>query len=163
MLYLTLKTLHVGGALLFLGAGLASAWYKFQADRSGDLRVVAWCQRQIVLADWLFTTPSAVILPVTGLWMALRFGFPLSSPWLVAALVGFGVSGLLWVPAVVLQLRMKRLADEALARRERDPTAALSPEFERHRRVWIALGVPAFVIALVMIWVMVTKTVPFVT
>lgn len=68
-LYTLIKTLHVLGAIFFLGVGAASAWYKFQADRSGDLRVIAWCQRQIVLADWMFTTSSALIMPLTGIWL----------------------------------------------------------------------------------------------
>lgn len=156
MLYLILKTLHVLGALLFLGAGLASAWYKVRADRSGDLRVIVWCQRQIVTADWLFTTPSAVILPVTGLSMALYVGIPLSTPWVAAALVGFAVSGVLWLPAVVLQIRMRRAADHALQN-----GTDLPATFHRDRRAWLALGIPAFLISGLMIWIMVSKTVPF--
>ncbi len=38
MLFFVLKTLHVLGALLFLGVGMGSAWYKLRADASlGDV------------------------------------------------------------------------------------------------------------------------------
>ena len=81
MLIPVLKTLHVLGAVLFLGAGMMTAYYKVRADRSGDLKILVWYQREIVLADWLFTTPSAVILPVTGIWLAKAYQLPLTTGW----------------------------------------------------------------------------------
>ena len=152
MLFSLLKTLHVLGALLFLGVGLGSAWYKFQADRSGDVRVIAWCQRQIVLADWLFTVPSALLLPITGVGMVAIWGMPLTTPWVMSGIVGFSVAGLLWLPAVWLQLRMRAMADRALAEGTELPEA-----FWRARRWWIALGLPAFALAAAVVWVLVSK------
>ena len=152
MFYLALKTVHIGAALLFLGAGLMTAWYKLRADRSGDLRVVVWAQREIVRADWVFTTPSAILLPTTGVWMALRTSQPLFSGWVGVGVVGFIVTGLLWLPAVRLQIRMRRLAEAALA-----ADTELPAEFHRLNRIWLALGVPAFLLALAIVWVMVAK------
>jgi len=155
MLYLVLKTLHVLGALLFLGVGLGSAWYKLRASHSGDPKVVAWASREIVLADWLFTAPSALIMPITGLWLAHLMGMPWTRGFVAVGVIGFAVAGCLWLPAVWIQLRMKRLATEAEARDELP-----GPEFRRLERVWIALGVPAFVVAVGLIWVMVAKWAP---
>lgn len=152
MLFQVLKTVHVLGALLFLGVGLGSAFYKFQADRSGDPRVVAWCQRQIVLADWLFTVPSALLLPVTGFWMVWLLGLPVSMPWITWGIVGYVVAGALWLPAVWLQMKMRRLAEQALA----DETA-LPAAFHKARRAWIALGFPAFAVSALTVWFMVSK------
>ncbi|MCP4872561.1 MAG: DUF2269 domain-containing protein [Proteobacteria bacterium] len=155
MLFFVLKTLHVLGALLFLGVGMGSAWYKLRADASGDLRVVVWAQREIVLADWLFTVPSALILPITGLWMANLFGMPWTEGWVGLGLLGFVCAGLLWLPAVALQYRMRTLAEAAL-----EQGTELGPDFARARLAWLALGFPAFIIAAGTIWVMVAKWSP---
>lgn len=152
MLFSILKSLHVLGAVLFLGVGAASAWYKLQADRSDDPRIVAWGQHQIVRADALFTVPSALIMPITGLWMVHLMESPLTTPWIAFGLGGFAVAGVLWLPAVWLQLRMRDMADAALASGEPLPAA-----YWQAQRVWLALGAPAFALTLVIIWVMVTK------
>ncbi len=107
MLPLALKAVHILASMLFFGTGLGSVWYKVRADRSGDVNVVAWCQRNIVMADWLFTVPSAVVLPVTGLWMALHFNYPLTRGWILWGVIGYVVAGLFWLPAAVLQIRMR--------------------------------------------------------
>ncbi|RLB54587.1 MAG: DUF2269 domain-containing protein [Deltaproteobacteria bacterium] len=155
MLVPILKTLHVFGAVLFLGAGMMTAWYKVRADRSGDLRVLTWYQREIVRADWLFTAPSAVILPVTGLWLANIYGIPWNQGWVGWGLAGFLVSGVLWLPAVWLQIRMRQMAEHALKHDEELPAL-----FHRMNRIWMALGIPAFLLAIFVIWMMVAKWSP---
>lgn len=156
MLLLVLKSIHVLGAVLFLGTGLGSAWYKLRADRSGDLRVVVWCQREIVLADWLFTVPAGVIMPVTGIWLVKLYGLPWETPWVVLGFVGWAGAGALWLPAAYLQVRMRRLAEAALA-----SGGALPPEFHRANRLWLALGFPAFLLSGFTIWGMVAKYAAF--
>ncbi|MBV8703536.1 MAG: DUF2269 family protein, partial [Acetobacteraceae bacterium] len=42
--------------------------------------------RNVVLADWLFTTPAVVVQPVTGAWMARLAGIPFTTGWLALAL-----------------------------------------------------------------------------
>ena len=63
MLYLSLKTLHILSMLLLFGTGLGSAFYKWMADRSGNLAHIAVTNRHVVLADWLFTTPTVIFQP----------------------------------------------------------------------------------------------------
>ena len=156
MIIFLLKTVHVLSAALFFGTGLGSAWYKWRADRSGDVRSIAWIQREIVLADWLFTVPSGVLLPVTGVAMAWSYGLPLTTPWIATGIAGYTVAGLCWLPAAWLQLRMRRLADQAVLRGEPLPDA-----FHRAARQWLLLGVPAFLAAALTIWVMVAKGAAF--
>lgn len=156
MLYLSVKTLHVLAATLFLGTGIGSAYYKFRADQSGDLRVVAWAQRAIVTGDLIFIVPAGVLLPATGLWMATDRGWPLTSGFVFWGLLGYAVAGVTWLPAAYLQLRMRRAADEALARGE-----ALPEQFERDRRVWLALGFPSFIAAMTTVYVMVFHNAAF--
>ena len=156
MILLAVKTAHVLSAMLFLGAGLMTAYYKVRADRSGDLRVLVWYQREIVLADWLFTLPSGIVLPITGIWLAMSYGIPLTASYVGAGIVGYAIAGALWVPAAWLQIRMRTLAAAAL----RDGTE-LPAEFHRANRVWMALGVPAFAVAAFTVWIMVAKATPW--
>ena len=151
-LYLFLKAVHIVSAMVFFGTGLGSAWYRLRADRSGDLRVIAWCQREIVLADWLFTVPSAVLLPSTAVAMIVHAGIPWRTGWLLWAAFGYAVAGLFWLPAAWLQIRMRRLADDALAKGE-----ALPAEFHRAARTWLLLGFPSFGATMLTIWLMVAK------
>ena len=62
----------------------------------------------------------------------------------------------LWLPAAFLQIRMKRLAQRAL-----DEGTDLPEAFHQANRIWLALGVPAFTIALAVIYMMVTKWIPY--
>jgi uncharacterized membrane protein len=156
MLYAVLKSLHVLGAVLFLGTGLGSAWYMLRADLTGDLRRMAWVHKEIVLADWVFTVPSGVLLPATGLWMALAYNVPLTTPWIAWGIGLYAVAGLCWVPAAVLQIRMARMIEAGL--KDGLTTAAeLDPAFERARLWWLGLGFPAFLAAAATVWVMVSK------
>ncbi len=152
MLYLILKALHVLSAVIFLGTGLGSAWFKWRADRTGDARVASWAARQIVIADWVFTVPAGLLLPVTGLWMAAIGGMDFGAGWILWGLGGYAVAGVLWLPAAWLQLRMRDLA--ARASRDGEPLPA---EFHRYARAWAALGVPSFGAATVTVWVMIAK------
>ena len=67
MEYLLLKWMHILSATLMFGTGLGTAFYKWTTDRSGDVRSIAVVMERVVLADWLFTTPAALIQPVYGL------------------------------------------------------------------------------------------------
>jgi len=146
------KALHILSAMIFLGTGMGSAWIKFRADRCPDIRVVAWAQQEIVRADWIFTVPAGLSLPLTGLWLAWLYRLPLTTPWVLMGVAGFAVAGLCWLPAAYLQIRMRRTADAALA-----AGAPLPESFVRDRLWWTLLGIPSFSAAVLTVWVMVAK------
>jgi uncharacterized membrane protein len=139
MEYLTLKWLHILSAILLFGTGLGSAFYKFFTDRSGNTAAVALTSRLVVRADWLFTTPAVVIQPLTGLWLLDLLGAPWSALWVWLSLVLYVIAGVCWLPAVVLQMRMRNLAERQA--RARQP---LPPGYQRMARTWTLLGIPAF-------------------
>lgn len=153
-LIVAVKALHVLSATIFFGAGLMSAFWKFRGDLSGDPRVVAWSQRQVVLADWLFTVPSGVISPATGAYLVWAYGLPWSTPWVVASLGGYLAAMLLWLPAAWIQLELRKLARAAI-----DTGAPLPPRFSTLNRLWLALGVPAFAASVFIIYAMTAKPV----
>lgn len=145
MSFLILKTLHILSAIILFGVGLGTVFYKIMADRSGNLAAIAVTSRQVVLADWLFTTPAVIFQPLSGMLMASQVGYGLDTPWLVATYWLYILTGACWLPVVMLQIRMRDLAEAALASR-----TALPDSYRRYARIWLALGAPAF-FAMVMI------------
>jgi uncharacterized membrane protein len=151
-LYLPLKSLHIIGATVLFGTGLGTAFHFWYTIRTGSVAAIAQAARTTVLADWIFTLPAVVLQPVTGLALAHAAGFPLASTWIVASIGLYLVAGACWVPVVLIQLRMRDIACAC----EREGRA-LDPAFHRMARVWFALGWPAFIALLVVIWLMVAR------
>lgn len=152
MLILVLKTIHVLGAVLFLGTGLGSAYYKLRAGASKDPRIAAWCDAEVVRADWIFTVPAGLIMPVTGLWLVVLYRLPLQTPWVYQGLLGYAIAGITWLPAAYLQIRMRALSKRAVA--EERPLPA---EWYRMQRTWALLGLPSFSATMAVLWMMVSK------
>ena len=152
MSYTTLKTLHILSMVLLFGTGLGSAFYKWMADRSGNLAHIAITNRHVVLADWLFTTPTVIFQPLSGLAMVWLIGLPLSTPWIAISLGLYVLAGVCWLPVVVLQIRMQKMAEQAL-----QANTALPDAYWRMARQWFWLGVPAFTAMVAVVVLMVAK------
>jgi uncharacterized membrane protein len=153
MLYLSLKYLHILSMVLLFGTGFGSAFYKWMADRSGNLAHIAVVNRHVVLADWIFTTPTVIFQPLSGLWMVYWLGLPLTTPWIAISLTLYVVAGLCWLPVVWLQIRMRNIANAALMSQ-----TALPAQYWGYARVWFWLGVPAFGAMLLVVLLMVFKS-----
>ena len=152
MLVFFLKSLHIFGVVVFLGTGAGSAWYKLRASRSNDTRVIAWCDAEVVFADWLFTVPSAVIVPATGLLLVYFYRLPFTTPWVWQGIAGYVIAGVTWLPAAFLQVRMRRLSARA-----RDEGTELPPRWRTMQRAWALLGIPSFSATITVLWMMVSK------
>ena len=150
--YPTLKWLHILSSTLLFGTGLGSAFYMFFTNLSGDVRAIAVVSRRVVWADWLFTTPTAIIQPATGFYLVHLAAMPLSTTWIAWSIALFVVAGACWLPVVWIQIRMAALA-EAAAREG----AALPPLFWRYHRIWTALGIPAFLAFIAIFYLMTVK------
>lgn len=151
-LILLVKALHVLSATIFFGAGLMSAFWKFRGDLSGDPAVIAWAQRQVVLADWIFTVPSGFISPLTGAYLVWIYGLPWTTPWVLASIGGYLAAMVLWLPAAWIQIELRKIARQCITDR-----APLTPRFHALNKVWLALGVPAFGVSVFIIYAMVAK------
>ena len=154
--YTVLKTLHILSMVLLFGTGLGTAWFMWRADRTRQAVVIFVTARHVVWADYLFTLPSILIQPLSGLWLTELAGFPPGGKWLLVTYILYAIAGACWIPVVWLQIRMRNLAETAL----RDGTE-LPPQFHKANRAWLALGVPAFAVAALTVWVMVSKTTPW--
>ena len=153
MSYLFIKYLHILSMVLLFGTGLGSAFYKWMADRSRNLAHMAVVNRHVVLADWIFTTPTVIFQLISGVIMAYWVGLPLSTPWIAISLVLYALAGACWLPVVWLQIRMAALADTAIKENTDLPVL-----YWRYARVWFWLGVPAFSAMLLVVFLMVFKS-----
>ncbi len=153
MIFLTLKTIHIISAFLLFGTGLGSAFYKFLADHNGVLENIVITNKNVVLADWIFTTPTIIIQPITGIMMANMINLPLTTPWIMLSLTLYAIAGICWLPVVVLQIRMLKLSKQAL-----ENQTALPEQYYRYARLWFWLGIPAFLAITLVIVLMVFKS-----
>jgi uncharacterized membrane protein len=154
MTYLIVKWLHVLSSTLLFGTGIGSAFYMLLTSLSRDTRAIATVVRYVVLADWLFTTPTIILQPLTGFYMAHLAGFPMTSKWIVWSIALYFFAGACWLPVVWLQIRMRTIAQAAV-----DDGTALPPLYWRYLRIWIVLGIPAFIALVAVFYLMVAKPV----
>lgn len=152
VLYPLVKLIHVLSATVLFGTGLGSAFFLRKTYRSGDVDGLVTVTRQVVLVDRLFIAPAVVLQLLTGAWLVLLTGHSITEPWILAALGLYVVTGLCWLPAAWLQLRMR---DAVLDLPE--DGQELPPEYHRHMRLWTRLGEAAFVAVLAIFYLMVFK------
>jgi len=156
MEYLVVKWLHIISSTILFGAGVGSAFHLVLAVLGRDVRDIAGTTRHVVVQDWVFTAPSAVVQPLSGLWMMNLAGIPLATPWIRASLLLYAVAIGCWLPVVWIQLRLRAMAADA-ARRE----APLPRAWWGWFAGWVLLGVVGFTAFLAIFWLMVAKRVPF--
>jgi uncharacterized membrane protein len=149
--YLVLKYLHIlSGAVLF-GTGAGIAFFMFTTHRSRNLDAMRVVSRHVILADWIFTATAVVVQPITGVWMMLERGWSLTSTWFIATAALYAAVGVCWIPVVLLQYRMAQLLQAA------PNHDALGNDYYRAFRLWVALGVPAFMMMLALYALMIFK------
>ena len=145
------KTLHILSATLLFGTGLGTAYFMWSANRTRNTQVMASTAKHVVLADWLFTTPTVLFQPLSGAWLVHAAGHPWNG-WVGLSLALFSIAGLCWLPVVWLQLRMRDLAVAAAALNQPPPL-----HYWRYARIWFWLGVPAFIAVASVFFLMVLK------
>ncbi len=149
--YLLIKTVHIISATVLFGTGLGTAYFFWSARRANDA-VRLFAARTTVRADFLFTLPAVLLQPTTGALLIVKAGLDPWDLWLVASYALYAVAGLCWLPVVWLQVRMMRMLE---AQRAEVPFDAAA--FERLRKVWFALGWPAFGALVIVFFLMVAK------
>jgi uncharacterized membrane protein len=152
MEYLVLKWLHILSSTILFGTGIGSAFYLLTAAATRNATVVAHVSRWVVRADWLFTATTAVVQPLTGLWLVRLIALPLHTEWIAWSLTLYAIAMACWLPVVWLQMRMRDVAVRAS-----EDGLPLPPVFWRYFGWWMALGVPALFAFLGIFWLMVAK------
>jgi uncharacterized membrane protein len=154
--YLVLKWVHVLSSTILFGAGVGSAFHMFAATLRGHVGGIAGATRNVVIADWLLTTPSAIVQPATGLWLVHMMNVPWSTPWVAWSLGLYLVAIACWLPVLWIQIRLRDLALAA----ERAGTP-LTAAYQRLFLWWVRLGAIAFIAFLLIFWLMVAKKLPW--
>ena len=152
MTYLFLKYFHIISCILLFGTGLGSAFYKWMADRNGNIDNIAITNKNVVLADWLFTTPTVIFQPISGIWMASIISLPLTTPWIMTSLILYAIAGACWLPVVYLQIKMQKISQQAMM-----TNTELPSKYWQYARIWFMLGIPAFIAMVLVVLLMVFK------
>jgi uncharacterized membrane protein len=153
MTFFLLKSLHIVSVVLFLGNIITGVFWKFHADRTGELRARAQALDGIIASDRWFTVPGVVLIIATGVAMALLVGYPLlSTKWIGWSLVLFGISGAAF-SAFVAPLQKKLLANV----RAGIAGSWNEPEYKSLSRSWEIWGAVATGAPLVALFLMVFK------
>lgn len=150
--YLWVKWLHVLSSTVLFGTGIGTAFQMWFAHLRGDVRGIAVVTRNVVLADWLFTLPAGILQPITGLALAMLGGVDLTASWLVLTYALYVLAFVCWAPVVMLQIRARDLAADALATEQ-----SLPPSYYSAMRLWFALGWPAFIALVIVYLLMIAK------
>jgi uncharacterized membrane protein len=137
MVYLWLKIIHILSATILFGTGVGSAFYLLRAHLSQELSAIAFASRQVVIADWLFTTPAVIIQPLTGFIMMVMQHI---------------LTGACWIPVVWLQIRIRDITKHAV-----DNNQPLPRLYYTYMKYWFCLGWPAFLSILIIFYLMVMK------
>ena len=69
-----LRLVHMISAAVLFGTGMGIAFFMWRADRSFDVAYIAATARQVVVADWIFTTTAVVVQPLTGVLLIILTG-----------------------------------------------------------------------------------------
>lgn len=147
-----LRWLHVIGAAVLLGTGAGIAFFMVMAHRTGEAKLIAHTATTVVTADFIFTATAVVLQPVTGVLLAQAIGWDIREGWIVVSLALYVLTGLFWLPVVVIQMRLRDIARAA------DREARELPErYHRLFRIWFASGFPAFFAVLAIFWLMVAR------
>jgi uncharacterized membrane protein len=152
MTYFVLKFVHLLGATVLIGTGAGIAFFMVMAHRTGNATKIAGVARIVVTADFLFTATAVVVQPISGVWLALEVGYPLTEGWIVLSTILYLVIGAFWLPVVVFQMRMRDLAEAADA-----AGTPLPPAYHRLFWIWFAFGFPAFTAILAILWLMIAR------
>ena len=148
------RWLHVVGACVLLGTGAGIAFFMLMAHRTRDPAIIAHVASTVVVADMLFTATAVVVQPLTGALLAHLLGWSLTTPWILASIALYVLTGLCWLPVVAIQTRIRNLAREAVAE-----GAALGERYDHEFQCWFLLGWPAFASVMAIIWLMIARPV----
>jgi len=150
--YVFVKWLHILSSTFLFGTGVGSAFLMLTANRSRNLSYIYFAIRHVVLADWVFTAPSALFQILSGFYLVHLGNYALTDTWIAGALGLYIFAGACWLPVVWMQIKMRDMAASALS-----SDGLLPDRFWTFDRWWLILGSLAFPAVMVVFWLMVAK------
>lgn len=152
MTYFWIKLIHIISSTLFFGTGLGTAFYFWKADRTKNVQIIAFVSKQVVTADSFFTIPSAVIQPLSGVFLLKQLELPLSTPWIAISFLLYCIVGALWLPAFWVQLKITKSSSKAALLGDK-----IDYPHEKYMLIWYTLGTIAFPLVIVIFYLMTFK------
>ena len=151
--YLLLKTLHIVGAILFLGNIIVTGWWKIMANRTGNPEIIAFAQRQVTLTDFIFTAGGSALLFTAGMANIIIYDIDMmATPWILWGLGLFTLSGIIWVSVLIpIQIKQAREAKQFTAQ------TVISKDYWKREMLWYIYGGLAVVLPLISLGLMVLK------
>jgi len=150
--YLTLKYIHIISSTILFGTGIGSAFYMFMANRRKDISAIYFATRHVVIADWMFTTPSVIIQLLSGIALMHLGVYNFADKWIIFSLILFFFAGMCWLPVVWIQIKMRDIAKATL-----DSGDELPERYWTYDKWWITLGSLAFPAIMIIFYLMVFK------
>ena len=148
--YLVLKVLHVVAAVVLVGTSVAIGFWKQNADRSGDAKLIAYTLDGNLLAVRRFISPSAILLLLAGFGMLGIGHLPFMQTWIIvsfALLIFATVAGIVGIAPATRALRA--LVDEA-ARTGGDFDRAEYLALSRRWAMWHMVALLSGVVAIIL-------------
>lgn len=153
--YLFLKSLHILGVILFLGNIIVTGWWKTMADKTKDIRIIAFAQRQVTLTDYVFTLGGVLLIIATGPVNALLHDMDIFTiKWLVWGNGLFIASGIIWAALLIpVQIKQAKMAKQF------SETQIIPQRYWQLSRIWLIFGTLATLLPLANLYWMVYKPV----
>jgi uncharacterized membrane protein len=155
VLYLVLKLVHVAAVMMFLGNITTGVFWKRNADRTRDARVIANAMDGIIRADRLFTIPGVVLIVAAGIATAVRGHLPLlRTGWILWSLVLFTASGWAFMAKLApIQRQLLAVAKSGAS----DADSSWWASYETLSRGWDLWGAIALLLPLAAMALMILK------
>ncbi len=145
MTYFLVKLAHIVCSTILMWTLGASVLGMFLANRLGDRDLILQAARVVTVANLAVTTPALVIQFGTGAALLFVAQFNPAELWIFSGVILYVLALAFWVPTVGLQIRMRRLAAEAV---EKD--VSLGPDYLTIEKRWtLAAGATFLALAAV--------------
>jgi len=149
--YQLLKLIHILSATIMIGTGLGSAFYlyftyKLTKDKS-EITILKSVLSLVILADKIFTSPSVIIQLITGILLSNKLNITYTN-WFYLVITLSLLILVLWLKAVFIQLKFKKILEA---------NGKITIEFDRLMKIWFYIGIPSFLGAIYLYYLMVYK------
>jgi uncharacterized membrane protein len=90
--YALFKVVHVAGAVFWVGGGVTLTVLALGAERKSDPAEMAMIARQAAFVGERFFAPAGLLVLAMGIAMVVNLGLDWGKFWIVAGLVGYGIT-----------------------------------------------------------------------
>ena len=148
-----IKFIHILSSTVFFGTGVGIAFIMFWANLQNNIKVKLFAAKLVVLMDFIFTTPAVIAQPLTGLFLIKLAGYDYNETWLIWSYVLYLGILICWLPVLWIQIKLRNILIDAVSTNSQLPI-----KYKQLYRIWFALGWPAFIMVVMIFYLMVYKS-----